>query len=142
MRPTPGPGATATPSPGATATPSPGATVTPSPSATASPSATPSPTATPGTGSAAGVETWPAGESGWTVILASEQTRQEAETKAEKFAGGGTPGVGILQSDDFSSLAGGYWVVYSGRHPTQKAAEDALKSITTPDAYVRQVTPR
>jgi hypothetical protein len=140
--PTATPGVGATPSPGATATPNPGATATPTPGATATPTpaATPTPSATPGT--TAGVETWPQGESGWTVILASEQTRQSAETKAQRFAGQGTSGVGILHSDDFSSLAGGYWVVYAGRYTSQKAAEDALQGIDTPDAYVRQVTPR
>jgi hypothetical protein len=33
-------------------------------------------------------------------------------------------------------------VVYAGRYTSQKAAEDALQGIDTPDAYVRQVTPR
>jgi hypothetical protein len=103
------------------------------------PTATPAPTETPSSGST--VETWPAGESGWTVVLASETTRGSAESKAEQFANGGTSGVGILDSDDFSSLTGGYWVVYAGRHSSRQAAEDALQGIDAPDAYVRQVTP-
>jgi hypothetical protein len=75
-------------------------------------------------------------------VLASERTRARAQAKAANFAERGTSGVGVLDSDDFSSLTGGYWVVYAGRHPTRRAAEDALEGIDAPDAYVRQVTPR
>jgi hypothetical protein len=140
---TPDPAATATPDPAATATPDPAATATPDPVATATrtPEPTSTPDATPGSGSGA-VESWPQGESGWTVVLASERSRARARTKAENFAANGTSGVGILDSDDFSSLTGGYWVVYAGRYTTRRAAENALEGIDTPDAYVRQVTPR
>jgi septal ring-binding cell division protein DamX len=133
--------ATATPDPAATATPDPAATATPDPAATATPTSTPAPA--PDTGSpTAGVETWQQGESGWTVVLASERSRSAARAKARRFAASGTSGVGILDSDEFSSLTGGYWVVYAGRHPNRAAAEEALQDVDAPDAYVRQVTPR
>ena len=146
---TPAPTVTPAPTEAPTTTPEAGATPTPTPEAGATATATPAPTETPtptetpsGASTPAGVESWPQGESGWTVVLASERTRSQAVTKAENFANGGTSGVGILDSDDFSSLTGGYWVVYAGRHPTRQAAEDALQGIDAPDAYVRQVTPR
>jgi hypothetical protein len=49
--------------------------------------------------------------------------------------------VGILDTDDFSSLTPGYWAVYTGRYDSRGAAEDALGGVDAPDAYVRQVTP-
>ena len=56
-----------------------------------------------------------------------------------------TPGttVGILKSDEFSSLNAGYWVVFSGEYATKSEAEDALDSLKSSysDAYVRKVTP-
>ncbi|HWT25240.1 MAG TPA: SPOR domain-containing protein, partial [Solirubrobacteraceae bacterium] len=88
------------------------------------------------------VATWPQGEAGWTVVLASERSRSRAAAKARRFSNAGTSGVGILDSDDFASLAGGYWVVYAGRYGGRRAAEDALQGVDAPDAYVRQVTPR
>jgi hypothetical protein len=133
----PVPTPTPTPDPALGTTP----TATPTPTPGVSPTATPSPTPeAPASG--AGVASWPAGESGWTVILASERRRTEAQTKAERFAADGVADVGILDSDNFSSLTGGYWVVYAGRYESLRAAEDALdSSIDVPDAYVRQITP-
>jgi hypothetical protein len=139
--------------PGATPTPvpTPAETVSPTdPSATGegtetptpTPAATPTPTPSPGgEDNPAGVESWPAGESGWTIILASEQSRDQAETKATGFVDDGLSGVGILNTNDFSSLTPGYWAVYTGRYDSRGAAEDALESVDAADAYVREVTP-
>ncbi len=130
----PAPTATAVPTP----TPDPAATATPAPAETP----TPTPSATPDTGTAGGVETWPDGEAGWTIILASERSRANATTKAQGFTDSGIAGVGMLDTDDFSSLTGGYWAVYAGRYDSRSAAEDALQGVDAADAYVRQVTPR
>jgi cell division septation protein DedD len=141
------PPAAAVPATTPTPAPTPAETVAPTdPSATGEGTATPTPTPTPaatpeGTTTPAGVETWPDGESGWTIILASERSRDQAETKAEGFVGDGLSGVGILDTDDFSSLTPGYWAVYTGRYDSRGAAEDALAGVDAPDAYVRQVTP-
>ena len=66
--------------------------------------------------------------------------REEAATQAESD---GLTGVGILNSDDYSSLNPGYWVVFSGQYDTQSAAQSALSSLTSqvPEAYVRHVVP-
>jgi hypothetical protein len=86
---------------------------------------------------------WPAGKTAWTVILESATSKSGAEQKAQEFSSDGTS-VGILHSDDFSSLNEGYWVVFSGQYDTQSAAQSALSSLTSkvPEAYVRYVVPR
>jgi hypothetical protein len=142
--PTPTPSAVATPTP----TPTPTPTLTPDPAASATPTPspattpTPSPTTTPdSTGAASGsIAEWPAGEDGWTVVLASESTEDAARERAESFSAEGIPDVGILDSDDFDLLDGGYWVVYSGEFDTKAAATDALDTVDAPgDAYIRRI---
>jgi len=140
---TPPPATTPTPDPtlmdpNATPTPAPGATTTPTPE----PTTTPEPTSTPDTGGGSGsVGSWPAGESGWTVVLASTTSQSSADDKAQRFADDGIADVGVLNSDDFGSLKAGYWVVYSGQYDSQAAARDALDGIDASDAYVRRIAP-
>ena len=50
-------------------------------------------------------------------------------------------GVGVLDSDDFSSLKAGFWVVFAGQYDDQAAAADALDGIDAKDAYIRRITP-
>jgi hypothetical protein len=153
------PAATPTPQPGAT--PAPGATPdattltpeptlpeasgqeTPEPTATPKPTDTPEPTTTPeASGNAgSGNATWPSGKSGWTVVLSSDPSESEAKDAADQFAGDGISGVGVLHSDDFSSLKAGYWVVFSGRYDSQSEASDALDGIDAKDAYIRRIVP-
>jgi SPOR domain len=141
------PPATATPAPPAGTTPTPqptaDATLTPDPTLPeASGRETPEPTSTPGTGGrGAGIDEWPAGESGWTVVLASDTSESQARDKARSFAADGIAGVGVLDSDDFSSLRGGFWVVFAGRYDSQSAASDALDGIDARDAYIRRIEP-
>jgi hypothetical protein len=47
----------------------------------------------------------------------------------------------VLDSDDFSSLKGGFWVVFAGRYDDQAEASDALDGIDAPDAYIRRIEP-
>ena len=120
---------------------------TPTPVPTAVPSVTPAPT-TPDAGavteppdaaSTTGeLAEWPADKTGWTAVLASTTSRSEAEKKA-RAAGGGE--VGVLQSDDFSSLRKGYWVVFSGQYDSRSAAETAAKGASS-GAYARRIVPR
>jgi len=134
----------ATPTPPPATTPAPTLTPDPlAPTATPDPATTPEPTGTPdagGSGSGGDAE-WPAGETGWTVVLSSDTTRATAERKAEDFAGDDIAGVGVLDSDDFSSLRGGFWVVFAGQYDSQSAASDALDGIDARDAYIRRIVP-
>jgi septal ring-binding cell division protein DamX len=141
--------AAATPAP----TAEPGAAITPDPTLpeasgqeTPEPTTSPEPTTTPepsggGSSSASASAEWPAGESGWTVVLASDTSEAEAKDAADKFAGDGISGVGVLRSDDFASLKAGYWVVFSGQYDSQSQASDALDGIDAKDAYIRRIEP-
>jgi len=124
---------------GATPTPAvgtPTATPTPATGETATPTTTPgtTPTPVPTTGATA---QWPTGKTAWTVVVASSTSRAAAEKKA-KAAGADA---GVLHSDDFSSLRKGYWVVFAGQYPDQKAAQAAADG-RGGDAYARRVVPR
>lgn len=158
------PDATATAQPGqqatepvATATPDvagPGATAPPDaekpdamqPGETTDPDATSPPrpneptTAPPATSGE--IQDWPAGRTAYTVVLASETSRSAAERKARDFQSGGHS-IGILDSDDFSSLNPGYFVVFSGQYDDLEAARDAAAGLRSvePDAYARRVEP-
>jgi len=118
------------------ATPAPPA---PTPAATASPSATATPS--PAGGSSGEVGTWPAGESAWTVVLLSTTRKADADRRARSLAREGKS-VGVLDSDDFSSLRGGYWVVFSGQYEDAEKAAAAAKTLAAGGSYVRRVTPR
>jgi hypothetical protein len=137
-----------------TATPpvaTPGSTLTPDPTLpeasgqeTPTPSATPSetPESSGSSGSTSGGDAeWPASKTGWTVVLASDTSESEAREKAEDFAADGISGVGVLDSDDFSSLRGGFWVVFAGQYDSQSEASDALDGIDARDAYIRRIEP-
>lgn len=95
----------------------------------------------PASGSA--VASWPARKSAWTVVLLSSPRRAVAEKRARRLSAAGTD-VGVLDSDDFKSLRGGYFVVFSGQYGSRTAAERALGGLRAdaPEAYVRRVTPR
>jgi septal ring-binding cell division protein DamX len=145
--PTASPLATTTPLPTATASPDPNATASPDPNATASPEPTtsPEPTATedPGTGDSGTGSTfpgWTGGDGDYTIIIESSKTQSGAEKVAQKAQDAGET-VGILNSDDYSSLNGGYYVVFSGTYSTKSDAEDALDGVRAnhKDAYVRQI---
>ena len=114
--------------------------VTPTPTPTPSAVATPTPTSTPDSSSSGSIAQWPAGQDGWTVVLASKNSEDAARDSAETFSAEGIPDVGILDSDGFSSLEGGFWVVYSGEFDSQSEATRALDDIEAPDAYIRRIT--
>jgi septal ring-binding cell division protein DamX len=110
----------------------------------ASPTATPSPWSNTdtGTGSTGTIASWPSGQTAWTVILESATSKSAADAKANELSADGTS-VGVLQSDDFSSLNKGYWVVFSGTYDSKSAADSALDGLKAkvPEAYVRHVVP-
>jgi septal ring-binding cell division protein DamX len=150
---TPLPSTTASPSP--TTSPDPNATTTPDPNATASPSPTESPTAEPtttpddsgntgsgegstGTGSFPG---WTGADGDYTIIIESAKSTSQAEKVAQKAQDAGHSDVGILNSSDYSSLNGGYQVVFVGTYSSKSEAQDALSDVRSDfkDAYVRQI---
>jgi hypothetical protein len=87
---------------------------------------------------------WPAGENGWTVVLASipqSAGRAAALSAARKAISAGVSDVGVLNSSEFSSLHSGYYVVFSGVFSSQKDAASGLDSAKSsyPQAYARQI---
>jgi|688.fasta_scaffold76116_2 hypothetical protein len=98
------------------------------------------------TGSSAGG--WPAGQTGWAVILASKSQSEfqesDAQLIADEAATAGVQQTGVLDSSLFPSLNPGYWAVFSGPYATKDEAESAAATIQGqgyPDAYARQVQP-
>jgi septal ring-binding cell division protein DamX len=130
-----GPAATPTP----TATPPAAVTPTPTPSATP----TPTPSVPPGgTGGASQIADWPAGKTGFTIVLESDATRSAAEARAKDLASQGVP-VGILDSSGYAKLTPHRFVVFSGQYATRAEAKQALGSIKSrvAGAQVKRVAP-
>ena len=87
---------------------------------------------------------WPAGQDGWTVVLVSypKTTGRTAASTAAERAARGLRQVGVLDSSSFASLQPGYFVVFSGIYPTQRAAETAVPTARQAGfrgAYTREV---
>lgn len=83
---------------------------------------------------------WPAGTSGWTVIVASDSTESGARAAANRLQAQGQPG-GVLFSSDHPPLRPGYWVAFSGTYTTRSEALSHAQSLvgSWPGAYPRQV---
>ncbi len=117
-------------------------TITPVPSETATPTETvtpdPSPTVEGGSTTFPG---WTGQDGDYTVILKSSSSQSSAESFAQEAQDAGQT-VGILNSDDYSSLNSGYWVVFSGNYATEDEAESALDGLKSDysDAYIRQIS--
>ena len=114
---------------------------TPTPVATPTPEATIPPATDDGTGTPE-IADWPAGKDAWTVVLESSATESAAQARATELSQQGVP-VGILNSDDYSSLEPGRYVVFSGQYDSQRAADQGLEDLSgqVQGAYVRHVTP-
>jgi hypothetical protein len=88
---------------------------------------------------------WPAGEEGWTVQLqviakdGADASQVEDAKNAASDKGAGD--VGALDSDQFASLDGGNYVVYSGHYGSKGEAQKALGKLKQdfPDARVVKV---
>ena len=123
-----------------------GAGVTTQPPATTDPpAATDEP---PGTTTAEPDDDWPTGRSGWAVILISEEqdehTQAEMEALRRTAERRGLTDVGLLRSDDYSSLNGGFRVLYQGPFDTREEARRAAlaaKAEGYASAYPRRVAP-
>jgi hypothetical protein len=129
----------------------PPAAQTPAPTAAAPPAATSTPESTtipPATddGSAGGtpeIADWPDGKDAWTVVLESSATQTAAESRANELASQGVP-VGILNSDGYSSIEPGRFVVFSGQYDSKRAADQALSDVSgqVTGGYVRHIVPK
>jgi hypothetical protein len=89
---------------------------------------------------------WPAGRTGWTVVLeslpATPTGLRTARTRSTRAAGDGLPEVGVLVSSRYSTLHPGYYVVFSGIFDTRAEAESTLRAAASAGfsaAYVRQI---
>jgi hypothetical protein len=72
---------------------------------------------------------WPAGKSGWTVVLdsvPSSNGKAGALAQARQARQLGLKDVGVLDSAQFSSLHPGYYVIFAGIYNTQAEAQSAI----------------
>lgn len=88
---------------------------------------------------------WPQGRSGHTIVLASLPAtggRPAAVAKAREAIDGGLRQVGVIRSDEYSSLHPGYFVVFSGVYPTNAAAQEGIAAARDAgyNPYVRPIT--
>jgi hypothetical protein len=108
------------------------------------PVGTASATTTPGSSAAAtSFPDWPVGLGGWTVVLAVNRNRAAAVAAATRLASSGVS-VGVLDSTQHPKMPAGYWVVFSGRYPTQADAMPAalrLRAAGNHYAHARIVAP-
>jgi hypothetical protein len=89
---------------------------------------------------------WPAGESGYTIVLESipvSQGRAAAVARARQAKQRGLNDVGVLVSSQYSSLHPGYFVVFSGIYGSQAEASAAVRTVHArgyPAAYQARVS--
>jgi len=110
-----------------------GPTVAATPQTAAGPTAptTTAPTGTtaspqPNTKAKAALVSWPAGRTGWTIVLdtvPATNGRAGALGEARQASRLGLTQVGVIDSAQFSSLHPGYLVVFTGVYPSQAAAQ-------------------
>jgi hypothetical protein len=105
----------------------------------------PEPSRTTPSKHAKGNQVWPAGTSGWTIVLVSYPKtagRPAAQVTADKAARSGLGEVGVLDSNGYPSLQPGYFVVFSGIYDTQAQANSAVTGAHQAGfgaAYSRQI---
>jgi hypothetical protein len=89
---------------------------------------------------------WPAGQSGFTVVLESIPSsggRTLALERARAASRAGLPQVGVLDSSRYSSLHPGYYVVFSGIYSSRPEADRARTAALAKGfgaAYAREIT--
>lgn len=74
------------------------------------------------------ITAWPAGVTGFTVVLGVVPDKAAATASAQRIAASGIP-VGLLDSSDFSSMSPGDWIVFSGTYATSAEAAAAAKTL-------------
>jgi hypothetical protein len=99
-----------------------------------------------GTQSASFTSDWPSGKDGFTVELGvldkGSSTASDVSSAKDDATGKGAGDVGALDSDDFPSLPGGSYVIYSGVYDSKAQASKALDKLKAkfPDAKVVKVS--
>ncbi len=89
---------------------------------------------------------WPAARSGYTIVLGSSPKPDGLETalaRAHKAQVAGLARVGVLDSDRFSSLHPGYYVIFNGVYGSYSQANDQLDRARNAGfdiAYPRRIT--
>ncbi len=89
---------------------------------------------------------WPSGTTGYTVEIGSldkaGSTPDDVAAAKSQASSKGAPKVGALDSDQYGSLPGGKYVVYSGVYKTKAEATKALKPLKSsfPNATVVKVS--
>jgi hypothetical protein len=90
--------------------------------------------------------TWPAGKSGYTLVLESlplAAGKASALARARRAKSKGLRDVGVLVSSQYSSLHPGYYVVFAGIYGSSAQATAAVATAHShrfPDAYQTRVT--
>jgi hypothetical protein len=106
---------------------------TPAPAPTITVASTPAPAASAPAAEATFTGDWPSGSSGYTVqlqTLPQSGTAVSAVEAAKSSASAkGATAVGALKSEEFSSLAAGNYVIYSGVYHGKAQAEKALAGL-------------
>jgi hypothetical protein len=89
---------------------------------------------------------WPAGQTGWTVVLESLPNsttgKTRADARAQQALRAGLPEVGVLDSSRYASLHPGYLVVFAGIYDARQQAQSTLNAALAAgfgSAYVRQI---
>lgn len=104
--------------------------------------AKPTPAAPLGSG---GVQTWPSGKRGWTVVLGTEVEQSMARSRAQGYLAKGVK-AGVLDATRYSfSTPTGAFVIFYGVFDEQSTAvtsESGLADKLPATAYVTSVTPR
>jgi septal ring-binding cell division protein DamX len=115
-------------------TPTPQAAATPAPTSTAAPSTTSDPSQIPpasgGTAATPEVSDWPAGKTGYTVVLESSSSRAAADARAKDLAGQNIP-VGVLDTSGYSPVGSERYVVFSGQYTTRAEARVAARGLAS-----------
>jgi hypothetical protein len=94
-----------------------------------------------------GLIAWPAGVSGYTVVLTSVPVNSGgpgANAQARRALAAGLSRVGVLDSSQYSSLHPGYFVIFSGVYSSASDAQTAANRAHSRGygaAYVRRITP-
>jgi hypothetical protein len=93
-----------------------------------------------------GIVEWPAGEDGWTIVLATlpqTEGRKAAVTRARQARRRGLASIGVLDSSRFASLHPGYWIVFTGIYASEAEATSALQPArkASRTASVRRIVP-
>jgi hypothetical protein len=99
----------------------------------------------PEPGTASGRTVWPAGESGWTIVLVSYPKafgHDQALQTARKAAKAGLAQAGVIDSSRYASLQPGYYVVFAGIYGSKADADAGVATARQAGfggAYSRQI---